>query len=370
MILSNSIETLFYSDMGIFLYLLPVTISACFGFLLLLKNNQDSPQFFLSMTLLIYSLSLLAYFIYDRYIVQYYSEPLRALDSLLSVPVVITSYFYYYSVMKLKKVTSRLVLYHILPYLALVLLSVLIQGIYGNLFGLTDLSNPSKYFFNVVSIMAFIYLLVYECIIVVDIIKMYLQYRTFIYSNYSFREGVNLRRVPAIFLIMAILAILNLAGIVDGSVILKVIFGIFSIILIFPIFLLGLNQDKLPYPEEKEYPVIEKDIKSTELKDRLLKYFEEQKPYLNKDLKMQDLAQALFTNRSYISHVLNKDFNSSFYTFINNYRIEYAIKLMEEKPDLSVDYYVNASGFKSRSVFFLQFKVYKKCTPYTYLSRK
>lgn len=90
--------------------------------------------------------------------------------------------------------------------------------------------------------------------------------------------------------------------------------------------------------------------------DKRIKEWVENKEYLNPDCTRDDMVRALNTNRTYLNMYLNKH-DSTFYKFVNTYRINYAISLMndEHNPRKLLDIAI-ASGFKSLEVFSRQFK--------------
>ena len=58
----------------------------------------------------------------------------------------------------------------------------------------------------------------------------------------------------------------------------------------------------------------------------LNKTMEEDKLYLNPKLTIKDVANSIGTNRTYLSYYINNTLHTSFYDFINNYRIENSSK--------------------------------------------
>ena len=54
----------------------------------------------------------------------------------------------------------------------------------------------------------------------------------------------------------------------------------------------------------------------------LEKVFVEDEIFLNPTLNINDLAQALHTNRTYISNYLNQQLDTSFYEYVNGWRVD------------------------------------------------
>jgi AraC-like DNA-binding protein len=91
------------------------------------------------------------------------------------------------------------------------------------------------------------------------------------------------------------------------------------------------------------------------LYQRMIDYFNEKKPYLQKDLTLDDIARGLNTNRTYISQLLTKEKNTSFYDFVNTYRIEEAKRKMQMQPALSLKSIAEECGFSSYTTFIKYF---------------
>jgi AraC-like DNA-binding protein len=53
----------------------------------------------------------------------------------------------------------------------------------------------------------------------------------------------------------------------------------------------------------------------------------------------------------------------SFSDYINGLRVDYASRLLEERPELSINDVMTKSGFTSSSAFYRNFKKFKGITP-------
>ncbi len=92
------------------------------------------------------------------------------------------------------------------------------------------------------------------------------------------------------------------------------------------------------------------------LKEDLIALFKNKKVYLQKDLKIWDVSGLLATNRTYISRIINQDFDKNFCSFVNDYRIEHAKKLLAENKNYSNEEIAELSGFGSINSFYRVFK--------------
>lgn len=72
--------------------------------------------------------------------------------------------------------------------------------------------------------------------------------------------------------------------------------------------------------------------------------------YLNPILNINDLAQELGTNRTYVSNYINQQLHTTFYEYVNNWRVEQAMRLLAS-TDLSLQEVAAQSGFNSISSF-------------------
>lgn len=81
--------------------------------------------------------------------------------------------------------------------------------------------------------------------------------------------------------------------------------------------------------------------------EKMLVQFEEKKIYLNSQLTIMDVAQLVGTNRSYISGLINRQYNQNFCSFVNNYRLEELKRVIHENPDFTNDNLAERCGFGS-----------------------
>lgn len=100
-----------------------------------------------------------------------------------------------------------------------------------------------------------------------------------------------------------------------------------------------------------------------DLQTRITDLVEEKQLFLIKDLKITDIARELGTNATYISACINGQMGISFPEFISRYRVEYALKLMQEHPEMSSVEVWEASGFNNEKTFFRRFRLQMGMTP-------
>jgi len=100
-------------------------------------------------------------------------------------------------------------------------------------------------------------------------------------------------------------------------------------------------------------------------KIRLMKVMEEQELYLKEDLTLPNLASASGVTAPQISQVLNGQMNQNFFSFVNNYRIQLARRMLldPETSGMPIVELAVEVGFKSKSSFYDAFKRATNMTP-------
>ena len=80
---------------------------------------------------------------------------------------------------------------------------------------------------------------------------------------------------------------------------------------------------------------------------KMLLQFDEEKIHLNSQLNIMDLVQAVGTNRTYISSIINQQYNQNFCSFVNSYRINELESILMENPDYTNEILADSCGFGS-----------------------
>lgn len=103
--------------------------------------------------------------------------------------------------------------------------------------------------------------------------------------------------------------------------------------------------------------------KIRQISARIEEVMRREKPFLQPDLRVSDLARLLLTNRDYISRAIRLDKGMSFNEYVNKLRIEHAITLMKNNPQMSVLDLSVKSGYTSQASFFRNFKQFTGTSP-------
>ena len=198
-------------------------------------------------------------------------------------------------------------------------------------------------------------------------------YNAVVETNYSNIEGKRIVRVKTLLVLFAVTSLVafvfNLIGrqrFIDGAEPLAIPSLLFSMLLLL-IGHVGLNQQFSVQDIEAEVfmgaePMTEECVYS-ELLEKIRKLMSEEKLYLYPNLKVSDLAMRLNSNRNYVYNAINVEMGISFSDYINGQRIDYASKLLEAHPEMSINDVMIKSGFTSTSAFYRNFKKFRGITP-------
>lgn len=140
------------------------------------------------------------------------------------------------------------------------------------------------------------------------------------------------------------------------------------------IFIMSYNVFKIKFTAGNIIPEMEEETKElvnsatcNETYARILPLFvkliEEDKVYLQPNITLEEIARQINSNRTYISRIINEEFHTSFYDFINSKRIEYAKALTHQNPKFTQEQIAQESGFSHASNFS---RVFKKQTGMTF----
>jgi len=96
---------------------------------------------------------------------------------------------------------------------------------------------------------------------------------------------------------------------------------------------------------------------------RVVDFMEERRPYLSCDYSMEDMSRDLFTNKCYLSRMINSCIGMTFPQFMNSYRVMYAMELFKKDPQLRVPELASLSGFRNKVTFNSAFRSFNHLTP-------
>jgi len=102
----------------------------------------------------------------------------------------------------------------------------------------------------------------------------------------------------------------------------------------------------------------EKHPCSKENSSRIISEMENQKFYLNEELTLHAFAKEINMSSRLISSCINNNLGRNFNEWVNNYRVEKALQIIQsdKRNTLSIEGIGSDSGFKSRSAMYASFK--------------
>ncbi|MFK7977576.1 MAG: helix-turn-helix transcriptional regulator [Halioglobus sp.] len=219
-------------------------------------------------------------------------------------------------------------------------------------------------------------------------VRLLLRHRQRIASIFSYREKVTLNWLSAL-LALFIFGLLNGLGVLlffqeytDSTQIMGFM-GVFSLIAILYLGVMGLMQPAIYLREEQSY--LERQHEEANdytepgkyqnsslspgdmqrIATKLSEKLASEKLYLDSSLSMPKLAESIGVSPNYVSQTINSVFNASFFDYINGLRVNYAKSLLSDPSysHLSVVDVAMESAFNSRSTFYSAFKQATGQTP-------
>jgi YesN/AraC family two-component response regulator len=118
------------------------------------------------------------------------------------------------------------------------------------------------------------------------------------------------------------------------------------------------KRDLVEIPESRQNEIIKK----------LNREMNENSIHLQTDLTLYSLSKALNTNSSYLSRIIQLNYNYNFSAFLNKHRIIEAQKMILDKSfaHYTIDAISHECGYKSKSTFNKAFKEITGLTPNEY----
>ena len=127
--------------------------------------------------------------------------------------------------------------------------------------------------------------------------------------------------------------------------------------------------DKLLIVEKERYSGIRINKERIEkTAQKIITIMEQDQIYLSDQCSLQSLSRLIQETPNMVSMVINQKFNSSFSEFINKYRIEHSLQLLEESKGkkYSIEGIAFECGFGNRTSFYNAFKKHTGMLPNEY----
>lgn len=143
----------------------------------------------------------------------------------------------------------------------------------------------------------------------------------------------------------------------------------------------ALDEEDKSFLEKETQEIESEDIKFEEIKEfedklkptlllQFIKFMSSKKPYLNTGFTISEVSEALNTNRTYISMLVNQNFNMTFRDYVNSLRINHAKELILEGPEEFPEDIAIRSGFTSDYQFVKKFKQNEGMSPRAWQASK
>ncbi len=366
----------------------PVYVSLFWSIVLILtKSKENQPKHFLGYFMLI---AFILYFSHANFFLENYALYIW-LDAVYLFASLATFPMYYIYVRLLttdKKPSFKKHSFYILPSIVIGVLTFL--GYYfmedeERLFYVSQIlkdANPEKThiyfkFQNAVLNAKKIVFVVQTVVFSILCYKIVKEHNKEILNYYSNTEGNELKWLHFFNITLIFTSVFSLSAQVMGrevfannEAMLPIPAFIFSVLL-FVIGFLGNKQTSVHLTDET---LVIRDHKSTtpalKLKQRLNQALVEDKIFLDPNLKVTELVGLFNTNRTYISKVINDEFQMNFNDLVNLHRISYAKELLKDKKynKYHLEAIAQMAGFGSLNSFTRAFQKIEHVTPGRYRS--
>jgi AraC-like DNA-binding protein len=111
------------------------------------------------------------------------------------------------------------------------------------------------------------------------------------------------------------------------------------------------EKSSLKYDQAKAYAI------------QLERFMAETKPYLKNELRLQEFADMMKIPAHHVSQVINEHLNTTFFDYINKYRVDEAKRLILTEPKSSLLEIAFKAGFNNKTSFNNAFKKFTSQTP-------
>lgn len=340
-----------------------------------ISNNNKQANKVLSYLIVLATLMLIGRFVYFRYFNYWVFQWSILVDAIVFLfgPLV---YTYIRRLLFKGNQTYQMAKYHFLPFLGMVIVALYLILFYSPLeyYGLFKDGNLLDIFHIIGAIMIlfnFVYL-----------VKSFVLLKQFKHDE---KEVFSFEQTPVTYIKYFLYTISACLGLWLFSYLNSVLLDHYftyinyeSVWVAIPVFIYVIGYFSLKQPElfriSEEQKIVEKkerisEIESAVLKERLDSLMNNERVFMENDLTLSDVAKQLKTSTNNISWVLNTVYDTTFYDFINGYRVKEFIQKVENKEHLNHTILALSldSGFNSKSTFNKAFKILMKDTPSNFI---
>jgi AraC-like DNA-binding protein len=363
----------------------PTYISLTLAFILLLSSKANRARFFLGIFMFAVFMIFLSHFIYFNHWkgIYIYFDLMFIFGSLSIFPI----YCWYIKLLTFQSRIDVKDLKHLIPAFTMLIATLVtylfmskqLRDVYVNdyLYGNGRMEN-APLLIKVQLILCYILQIIYFVQIVYSFIKIrsyILKYSENIANYYSNLENMTLEWPKIILYSFVVSSLFTIYTNFMG----RSFFDKWPIMLLFTciayslfLFILGhlgnMQNNTIDALEANTILLPTTDLESInqkKIKAQLLNLFEKEKVFKQKDLKITDIVSRLNTNRTYISTFINNEYDCSFSTFVNQFRVEEAKEALldAENSNLCLEHISVHVGFGSLHTFIRVFKEIEGTTP-------
>jgi AraC-like DNA-binding protein len=340
-----------------------------------ITNNNRSANSMLSLLLIIATIMLVGRFVYFRYLTKWVFQWSLFVDSLVFLfgPIL---YTYIRRLLFIGNTNFRLPKIHFLPFLAMVLFAsyyviFYTPDTYIQLF----VDGNILFFFDIISLTMILFNALY-------LVKSFILLKSY---NSKEKETFSFEQTPVTYLNFFLFSfstclIAWLASFINYTLLDQYFSYVNyeSIWIAIPIFIYVIGYFSLKQPELFRIPLVQKEVEKKSrlaeveiqlLMEKLDSLMLNERVYLQSNLTLTEVAELLHTSSNNISWLLNNVYHSTFYDFINKFRIKEFVHKIENKEHLQHTILALSMdvGFNSKSTFNKAFKLTMKETPSDYI---
>ena len=210
------------------------------------------------------------------------------------------------------------------------------------------------------------------------------RYHRFIATNYSYRENIDVTWVTVSCVVYFFSLFFYSLAFDETTWLSESLYNVFSLVLWAFLFMFARRHRVVKiikqvetHEEDTVAETVEKE--STEVRDtscrderleaKLKQVVDDGKLYLNSKVSLNEVSLAVGSNRTYLSDYFNNTLNTSFYDYINTFRIAEACRIIDAMPNdgrKPMSVVAEMSGFNSLSTFNRYFTKIKGISPRDY----
>ena len=331
--------------------------------LLIINRNKQKSTFFLGLFILVFCLHYMPIIIDDTNLTEYYPKlELLPLNTIWMGYSLLFIYVQKISVFSRKKIAYKLLYPGIIAFLAQTIIFLLPVE--------TKLYIKDSVYLNLFFLLGMLYSLG----IAMYTLRFINRHAKEVKNQYSSTEYKQLYWI-ALFIIFSFVPILMMlwSHFLEPSYNLRLITACISVVLLYWVSIRGIMQANILPIIAKSSPLKTQtsSIPYTVLQEVVNKasnYIVSSEAYKNKELTIVDISENLNIHPRRISTAINKIRKQNFNSYINEFRINKAKKLIlnQKMDNLSIDGIGDEVGFHSKSVFYYAFKNNTGTTPSRY----